>query len=112
VHPEDREGAVREVERVLKDKDGAFEAQWRVIWRDGSVHWLLGRGWVFRDDEGVPDRLIGVNVDITERKRFEEALSDSQKQPVLALQSSKTALFDNSSMGIAGLSLGDRSFPA
>ena len=94
VHPEDREIAVHAVERALKEQNGAFEAEWRVIWADGSVHWLLGRAWVLRDKDGSPDRLIGVNVDVTERKRVEDALEDSQKQLVLALQSSKTAMFD------------------
>jgi PAS domain S-box-containing protein len=41
VHPDDREEAVRAVERVLRDEDRGFEGQWRVIWSDGSVHWLL-----------------------------------------------------------------------
>ena len=46
VHPEDREKAVRAIGKAMKD--GAFEEEWRVIWPDGSVHWLLGRAWVFR----------------------------------------------------------------
>jgi PAS domain S-box-containing protein len=94
VHPDDREEAVRAVERALSDEDGGFEGQWRVTWSDGSVHWLLGRAWVMRDQAGQPERLIGVNVDISERKRAEDALHESQKQLVLALDSSKTAMFD------------------
>ncbi|HKV79257.1 MAG TPA: PAS domain S-box protein [Candidatus Sulfotelmatobacter sp.] len=94
LHPEDRERAINAVKRALSEKGTGFEEQWRVIWGDGSVHWLLGRAWVLRDDAGVPDRLIGVNVDITERKRVEDALAESQKQLVLALESSKTAMFD------------------
>src|ERR1700751_6040013 len=94
VHPDDREEAVRAVERALRDEDGGFEGQWRVTWSDGSVHWLLGRAWVVRDQAGEPEGLIGVNVDISERKRGEDALQESQKQLVLALDSSKTAMFD------------------
>jgi PAS domain S-box-containing protein len=94
VHPDDREETVRAVERALRDEDRGFEGQWRVIWSDRSVHWLLGRAWVMRDKRGEPERLIGVNVDISERKRVEDALLESQKQLVLALDSSKTAIFD------------------
>jgi PAS domain S-box-containing protein len=94
VHPDDREETVRAVERVLRNEDRGFEGQWRVIWSDGSVHWLLGRAWVMRDQAGAPERLIGVNVDISERKRVEDAFHESQKQLVLALDSSKTAMFD------------------
>jgi PAS domain-containing protein len=53
---------------------------------DGSVHCLLGRAWFARDETGAPERLIGLNVDITERKRVHEALEESQKQLVLALE--------------------------
>jgi PAS domain S-box-containing protein len=47
-----------------------------------------------RDQAGEPERLIGVNVDISERKRVEDALHESQKQLLLALDCSKTAMFD------------------
>ena len=50
---------------------GKFEAEWRVVWPDGTVRWLAGRAWVFRDEEGRPLRLIGVNIDITERRAAE-----------------------------------------
>src|SRR4029079_1463582 len=41
---------------------------------DGSTHWLAGRGKVFNDDDGKPLRLLGINIDITERKQGEEEL--------------------------------------
>lgn len=74
VHPDDRQEAVRAVERAMES--GAFEGEWRVIWPDQSVHWLLGRAWVFKDQEGKPERLIGINIDITERKQAEEKLQE------------------------------------
>ena len=78
VHPEDRGEAVRGVERAMTE--GAFEEEWRVIWPDGSVHWLLGRAWVFRSQEGEPERLIGVNIDVTDSKRIEAALHESERR--------------------------------
>src|ERR1035438_743967 len=38
-----------------------FEAEWRVIWPDGTARWLFGRAWVFKDGAGKPLRLIGAN---------------------------------------------------
>jgi PAS domain S-box-containing protein len=70
VYPEDRNEAVRRVSEAIKN--GSFEAEFRVTWSDGSVHWLLGRGWVFKDVTGKPLRLIGINIDISERKKAEE----------------------------------------
>jgi PAS domain S-box-containing protein len=72
VHPDDRQQAMRAVGEALANGD--FDAEWRVVWPDGSVHWIAGRASVFKDDDGTPQRLLGVNIDITERKRDEEEL--------------------------------------
>lgn len=72
VHPDDREETLRAVERAMQE--GAFEREWRVLWPDGSIHWVLGRAWVFKDREGKPERLVGINIDITGRKQAEEIL--------------------------------------
>lgn len=65
VHPDDRPHAVRSVEQAMTH--GEFSDEWRVVWPDGSVHRLAGRGYVFKDGEGRPLKLVGVNIDITER---------------------------------------------
>jgi PAS domain S-box-containing protein len=72
VHPEDRPRAEQEVWRATVDGEGASE--YRVVWPDGEVHWLHWRGKVYFDELGRPLRMIGVNIDITERKRMEESL--------------------------------------
>lgn len=76
IHPEDREEAVRRVRQSMETS--TFDGEWRVIWADGSVHWIAGRATVFRDEEGQPIKLFGVNMDITERKQREEALRTAQ----------------------------------
>lgn len=70
IHPEDRQATLRALDAATAT--GVYEGEWRVIWPDGSVHWLLGRARLFRDEEGKPERWIGANIDITERKRSEE----------------------------------------
>jgi PAS domain S-box-containing protein len=72
VHLADRPEVVRRVEQALET--GSFEAEWRVILPNGAVRWLFGRAWLFKNDSGESLRLIGVNIDITERKLAEEAL--------------------------------------
>jgi PAS domain S-box-containing protein len=72
VYFEDRAEAVRRVSQAMEK--GGFEGEWRVVWPDDSVHWLAGRAWVFKDQDGKPLRLIGINIDITERKAAEAAL--------------------------------------
>jgi len=72
VHPEDRSTAIAAVERALQTGEPT-EQEWRVIWHDGSVHWIAARFRALTNLLGKPRRLIGVNIDITERKRAEES---------------------------------------
>ena len=78
VHPTDRPEAERAMERALAGSE--YMHDFRVVWDDGTVHWLFARGKIFRDPNGVPERMLGVNVDITERKQAEEALRQSEAQ--------------------------------
>jgi PAS domain S-box-containing protein len=71
VHPDDRAYAVQRVEEAFAT-EAPTEAEWRVRWPDGSTHWLSGRFQGFNDDVGRPLRLIGINIEITERKQAEE----------------------------------------
>ena len=72
VHPDDQGLAKTAVEKAMVS--GHLEAEWRAKWPDGTIRWLAVRGHVFMDEAGKPLRLVGVNIDITERKRAEEAL--------------------------------------
>jgi PAS domain S-box-containing protein len=56
-----------------------YEQEFEVRWPDGSVHWLMARGQLVRDDAGRPLHYTGVNWDITERKRAEAALQEAQR---------------------------------
>jgi len=78
VHPNDRSEAERALERALATNEYAHD--FRIVWDDGSVHWLFARAKIFRDTAGAPERILGVNVDITERKQAEEALRHSEEQ--------------------------------
>lgn len=69
VHPDDLEAAQAAVAHSLET--GELETEWRVLDTEGSVLWVEARGWVERDDTGRPLRMIGVNLDITDRKRHE-----------------------------------------
>jgi PAS domain S-box-containing protein len=71
VYPDDRDQVTRALNEAL---EGAkpYQAEFRLMWPDGSVHWILSRGNVIRDGDGKPQRITGVSVDITARKRVEE----------------------------------------
>jgi PAS domain S-box-containing protein len=76
VHPDDLAKAEADVINSLKT--GEFFTDWRVVWKDGSVHWLHARAKVFYDDAGKPLRMVGINGDISERKQAEAALQQSE----------------------------------
>jgi PAS domain S-box-containing protein len=72
VHPEDRAEAIRQVELSLQT-GGPGQGEWRVIWPDGSIHWIFGRWQAFRNESGKFVQLIGINIDLTEQKKAQEA---------------------------------------
>jgi PAS domain S-box-containing protein len=79
VHADDRAGVIKLVDHALKTGQ-PMEGEWRVVWADGSVHWITGRWQVFMNASGEPSKMMGVNIDVTERKRAEEALLSSERR--------------------------------
>jgi PAS domain S-box-containing protein len=73
VHPDDRARIMELLDCALKTGQPTT-GEWRVLWPDGSTHWVAGRWKVFMNESGEPSRMIGVDMDVTERKRTEEAL--------------------------------------
>jgi PAS domain S-box-containing protein len=71
IHPDDRD-RVREAVRDAIEQQTDYEAEYRIIRLDGSIHWILARGRGIYEADGTPTRMLGVTLDITERKRGEE----------------------------------------
>ncbi|RMD80075.1 MAG: diguanylate cyclase, partial [Gammaproteobacteria bacterium] len=71
VHPADRE-RVQEAVRAAVQEGRPFEVEHRVRRADGSEGWMLARGEVVRDAQGLPCRLRGTVQDVTERRRIQE----------------------------------------
>src|SRR5262249_47685561 len=46
--------------------------EYRIVIPTGEVRWIERRGSISYNDDGTPDRAVGVNIDVTERKRTEE----------------------------------------
>jgi PAS domain S-box-containing protein len=79
VHPEDRAHVQDAVGRSLKEAS-EYRIEFRVVWPDGTTRWVVTRGQIHRNASGEAVRLIGVAVDITERKQAEEALRESERR--------------------------------
>jgi len=72
VYPGDLQKAETDVQSALVT--GKFFSDFRILWQDGSIHWLNARARVFFDAFEQPLKMVGMNVDITERKQAEEQL--------------------------------------
>lgn len=78
IHPQDRSNVVKAVQRSLET--GRYKEEFRIIWQDGSLHWIQATGQVFYDEAGKPLRMVGVNLDITKGKQAEEALRQANHE--------------------------------
>ena len=72
VHPDDWPSVMLAIKHAHQSGDVA--AEYRVIHRDGTVHWLQAKGRMFLDAEGRPERMVGFMIDVTDRRHAEEEL--------------------------------------
>ena len=73
VHRDDRARVIELLEGALKTGQPT-NGEWRAVWPDGNVHWIDARWQVLMNESGAPSRVVGVSMDVTERKLAEEAL--------------------------------------
>lgn len=73
-HPDDRERVVNQFQAAIHEGKDGYESEYRITRpSDGQTRWIFGRGRVIRDQDGNVIRYAGVDIDVTERKRAEEA---------------------------------------
>ena len=83
VHPEDRERVAREVEEYSAGGADRFRQEYRIVTKDGGVHWVDDRTVVERNLDGQIVYYQGIVVDMTERKAIENALQKREKELTL-----------------------------
>ncbi len=90
IHPEDR---ARVTEAVIKDREQAFEVEYRVVRPDGSIRWIWDRGFPIRDDAARVYRRAGIAEDITERKFAAQAMQQAEDRIRLVIDSMPTMVW-------------------
>jgi PAS domain S-box-containing protein len=85
-HPDDREEDLQRVLKAVAEPGGIYHAEKRYIRKDGSVRWVLVAANFLRDERQRPVQTVAVCLDMSERKRAEDALhaSDRLKDEFLA----------------------------
>ncbi|HEY6344193.1 MAG TPA: PAS domain S-box protein [Bryobacteraceae bacterium] len=79
IHPDDRE-RIEALRQEGRERTHTFDAEFRIIWPEGSTHWVHAKGTVLIDDSGRPAHSMGVIWDITEGKHAEAALRESEER--------------------------------
>ena len=92
VHPDDRAMVAESFAGALAGGE-AYAVDVRVVWPDGSIHWLFTRGRFTLDDEGAPLRVAGMVADITDRKLVEIAAAE-QKAAAARARAETVALLE------------------
>lgn len=91
IHEEDRQKMWGEVEYAV-DAHRDYSVEFRFYHADGSLRWMEGRGQAVYSESGTPVRLYGIGIDITDRKRAEEALHESEVRFAKAFNASPLVL--------------------
>lgn len=101
VHPDDKTHTYMALEDHIQGRTEYYQSEHRLRCKDGTYKWMLDRGQVIeRTPDGKPLRMIGINNDITDHKRIEAALRQSEE----ALRESRNkyqTLFETLPLGIA-----------
>ena len=79
LHPADRDRVEGEFAQAVSDNRG-FHTEFRVVWPNSEIRFIEAHAQVLREVEGVATRIVGVNWDITERKRAERHLRESERR--------------------------------
>ena len=85
IHPDDRARVEHSIHAVIESPEEHWTEEYRFLRGDGSFADVLDRGYVARDPQGTPLRMIGAMLDLTERKLAKEALEAEEERLSFAL---------------------------
>src|SRR5215813_9138820 len=94
VHPQDVERLRVFRSEAIGDRRGEYNVDYRIVRRDGEVRWIESRGVILYGSTTRAQRLIGVKIDVTERKRAEALIKESKTRLSDALTASQVIAFE------------------
>ncbi len=80
IHPEDQARVIQSIERAIAGGQRYWSAEYRFLKQDGSVVYVLDRGYVLRDKDSKPYRMVGAMLDVTGIRKAEEQIINSEKR--------------------------------
>ena len=94
VHPQDIERLQVFRREALGDRQGEYNVDYRIVRRDGEVRWIESRGVILYGRNAHARRLIGVKIDVTERKQAEALIKESKTRLADALTAGQVIAFE------------------
>ncbi len=79
IHSDDKQKVLKAIDRCIEAKE-SYDAQHRIVWPDGSIHWVREIGNVIRDENQMALRMLGIVQDITEQKEAHELLENTKDE--------------------------------
>ncbi len=92
IHAEDRERTIANA-RAVPQSGSTHRDEYRVVWPDGSVHWIASATKTLCDSDGRPVRILGTVMDVTERKAAEQRIAENEQRLRLAIQIAPLCMF-------------------
>ncbi len=99
VHPDDKEQTEKEIQEALRGEK-EYSPEFRIIWPDGSIRHIQASSLTFRNPDGRPIRMVGINWDTTEAKKAESEVRESEMRFRAFVEQSKVAIGVFSQEGI------------
>jgi PAS domain S-box-containing protein len=90
IHPEDRRRVEEAIQNVMTGREIQYASQYRVVRPDGSICWIDAHGVKVHDGS---DHMLGIGIDITDIKKTEESLHESEEKYLLLLNSTAQAIY-------------------
>jgi len=93
LHPDDRERCTQDIQAAIAGSQ-PLDSDYRIVHPDGSVHILRAKAKVILSDEGKPQRILGVNWDITAQKTQSESIASNEQRLSLLLYITHEGVWD------------------
>jgi PAS domain S-box-containing protein len=90
IHPDDRDLHLQQTQNIINT--GSYNFEHRVVWDDGSIHYILGTAEMQYDEDGNSVMMLGTAQDITESKQIEESLRQSESTLRLFIENAPAAI--------------------